>query len=151
MKLLISNLWLLFLLAVFLAGISYAVIDKPLFEAKYCFLTAVFAAIPDLIAISGIWFTRKSCTVPAIVIAVLCCAAVITAALLFFTNSDFAPARTAGIAAGLLGVLSVILCIAAFSGNTKQIVLYACCLCGILGINYVTGFLVALITGFQRA
>ena len=151
MKLLISNLWLLYLSALVLAGVMYAVIDKPLFEMKYCFLTAAFAAVPDLIALSGIRLLQKGHMIPAIIIAVLCFAAVMTAGLICVANAGYVPAGTAGIAAAVLGVLSVILCCVAFSGDPKRIVLTACCLCGMLGLNYITGFLVALTKGFQRA
>lgn len=151
MKFLISNLWLLYLAALVLAGIMYAVIDRPLFELKYCILTAAFAAVPDLIALSGIRLFQKGNMIPAVIIAMLCVAAVITAGVICFANAGYGPAGTAGIAAAVLGVLSVILCCVSFSGDPKRIILTACCLCGMLGVNYITGFLAALIMGFQRA
>ena len=145
MKFLVNNLWLLYLLSLVLAGGAYAVIGKPFFDWKYCFITAACAALPNLIAVSGIWFFRKGYMIFAVIAAVLCFAAVLAAGFLICSEFQgfYSPARCAGIAAVLLGILSVILCCAAFSGNTKQIILTACCLCGMLSADYITGYIAA--------
>ena len=101
--------------------------------------------------ISNLWLLYLSALVLAGIIAMLCFAVVITAGLIGFANADYAPAGTAGIASAVLGVLSVILCCVSFPNDPKRIILTACYLCAILAVNYITGFLVALIMGFQRA
>ena len=60
MAYLISHLWLLYLLSLILAGIAYAVIDISDLDAGDFILSAVYAVIPELIAISGIYFIVKA-------------------------------------------------------------------------------------------
>ena len=62
MTFLISHLWLLYLLAVALAGSAFAVMDKPGVEIL---ASAGYAAIPDFIAAVGIWLLRKGYMIPA--------------------------------------------------------------------------------------
>lgn len=148
MAYLISHLWLLYLLSLILAGIAYAVLDISDIDAGDILLSAIYAAIPELIAVSGIYFLRKGYMLPAIIVAVLCCIAATAAVLLFFVtakSSTYAhiPSIIIGIISGILGVLSCILCRISFTGNTTQIILTSCCLCGMISVAYMVGYLTA--------
>ena len=87
MTYLISHLWMLYLLSLILAGIAYAVIDISDLDAGDILLSAIYAVIPELIALSGIYFYRKRYMIPAVIVAVLCCIAVAAAVLLFFVTA----------------------------------------------------------------
>ncbi|WP_455530190.1 hypothetical protein [Ruminococcus sp.] len=148
MTYLVSHLWLLYLLSLILAGIAYAVIDISDLEAGDIILSAIYAVIPELIALSGIYFLRKGYMIPAVIIAVLCCIAIAAAVLLFFVttkSSTYAhiPSIITGIISGILGVVSCILCRISFAGNTTQIILTSCCLCGMISVAYMVGYLTA--------
>lgn len=148
MTYLVSHLWLLYLLSLILAGIAYAVIDISDLEAGDIILSAIYAVIPELIALSGIYFLRKGYMIPAVIIAVLCCMAIAAAVLLFFVttkSSTYAhiPSIITGIISGILGVVSCILCRISFAGNTTQIILTSCCLCGMISVAYMVGYLTA--------
>ena len=148
MTYLISHLWLLYLLSLILAGIAYAVIDIFDLDAGDILLSAIYAVIPELIAISGIYFNRKGYIIPAVIVAVLCCIAAAAAVLLFFVtakSSTYAhiPSIITGIISGILGVVSCILCRISFADNTTQIILTSCCLCGMISVAYMVGYLTA--------
>ena len=148
MAYLISHLWLLYLLSLILAGIDHAVIDISDLDAGDFILSAIYAVIPELIAISGIYFYRKGYMLPAVIDAVLCCIAFAAAVLLFFVaakSSTYAhiPSIITGIISGILGAVSCILCCATFAGNTTKIILTSCCLCGIISVAYIVGYLTA--------
>ncbi|WP_303818965.1 hypothetical protein [Ruminococcus flavefaciens] len=148
MAYLVSHLWLLYLLSLILAGIAYAVIDISDLDAGDIILSAIYAVIPELIALSGIYFLRKGYMIPAVIIAVLCCIAVAAAVLLFFVtakSSTYAhiPSIITGIISGILDVVSCILCRISFTGNTTQIILTSCCLCGMISVAYMVGYLTA--------
>ncbi len=148
MTYLVSHLWLLYLLSLILAGIAYAVIDISDLEAGDIILSAIYAVIPELIALSGIYFLRKGYMIPAVIIAVLCCISIAAAVLLFFVttkSSTYAhiPSIITGIISGILGVVSCILCRISFAGNTTQIILTSCCLCGMISVAYMVGYLTA--------
>jgi len=148
MTYLVSHLWLMYLLSLILAGIAYAVIDISDFDAGDFILSAIYAVIPELIAISGIYFYRKGYMIPAMIDAVLCCIASAAAVLLFFVtakSSTYAhiPSIITAIISGILGVVSCILCRISFAGNTTQIILTSCCLCGMISVAYITGYLTA--------
>lgn len=148
MAYLISHLWLLYLLSLILAGIAYAVIDIFDLDAGDFILSAVYAVIPELIAISGIYFYRKGYMIPAVIDAVLCCIATAAAVLLFFVTSKSStyahiPSIVFGIITGILCVASCILCCATFAGNASQIILTSCCLCGMISVAYMVGYLTA--------
>jgi hypothetical protein len=148
MAYLISHLWLLYLLSLILAGIAYTVIDISDLDAGDILLSAIYAVIPELIAISGIYFYRKGYIIPAVIVAVLCCIAAAAAVLLFFVtakSSTYAhiPSIITGIISGILGAVSCILCRISFTGNTKQIILTSCCLCGMISVAYMVGYLTA--------
>lgn len=148
MAYLISHLWLLYLFSLILAGIAYAVIDISDLDAGDIFLSAIYAAIPELIAISGIYFYRKGYIIPTVIVAVLCCIAAAAAVLLFFVTRrsrtyDHIPSTVCGISAAILGVVSCILCGVTFAGNTTQLILTSCCLCGMISVAYMVGYLTA--------
>jgi hypothetical protein len=148
MAYLISHLWLLYLLSLILAGIAYAVIDISDLAIGDILLSTIYAAIPELIAVSGIYFYRKGLIIPAVIAAVLCSIAAAAAVLLFFVtvkSSTYAhiPSIITGIISGILGVVSCILCRTSFAGNTSQIILTSCCLCGMISVAYMVGYLTA--------
>jgi hypothetical protein len=148
MAYLISHLWLLYLLSLILAGIAYAVIDISDLAIGDILLSTIYAAIPELIAVSGIYFYRKGFIIPAVIVAVLCCIAATAAVMLFFVtakSSTYAhiPSIITAIISGILGVVSCILCRISFAGNTTQIILTSCCLCGIISVAYMVGYLTA--------
>jgi hypothetical protein len=148
MAYLISHLWLLYLLSLILAGIAYAVIDIFDLDAGDFILSAIYAVIPELIAISGICFYRKGYMIPAVIVAVLCCIAAAVTVLLFFVtvkSSTYAhiPSIVTGIISGILGVVSCIFCRISFAGNASQIILTSCCLCGMISVAYIVGYLTA--------
>ncbi|SHM38994.1 hypothetical protein [Ruminococcus flavefaciens] len=148
MAYLVSHLWLLYLLSLILAGIAYAVIDISDLSIGDFILSAIYAAIPELIAISSIYFYRKGYLILAVIVAVLCCIAAAAAVLLFFVtakSSTYAhiPSIITGIISGILGVVSCILCRFSFAGNTTQIILTSCCLCGMISVAYMIGYLTA--------
>lgn len=148
MAYLVSHLWLLYLLSLILAGIAYAVIDISDFDAGDFILSAIYAAIPELIALSGLLLFRKGYIIPAVIAAVLCCITAAAAVLLFFVtakSSTYAhiPSIITGIISGILGVVSCILCRISFAGNTTQIILTSCCLCGMISVAYMAGYLTA--------
>lgn len=149
MTYLISHLWMLYLLSLILAGIAYAVIDISDLDAGDILLSVIYAVIPELIALSGIYFYRKGYMILAAIVAVLCCIAAAAAVLLFFAtvkSSTYAhiPSIITGIISGILGVVSCILCRISFAGNTTQIILTSCCLCGMISVAYMVGYLMAL-------
>ena len=155
MAYIISHLWLLYLLSLALAGIAYIVIDIPDLEPACCFVSAFYAAVPDLIAVSGLWFFNKGYNVPAIIVAILCCIAVAAAVFIFLADSKshtygYLPSKIAGIAAGILGVVSVVFCSISFTGSIPQIILTSCCLCGMISAAYITGYLTALGKGMGK-
>lgn len=148
MAYLVSHLWLLYLLSLILVGIAYAVIDISDLDAGDIILSAIYAVIPEIIALSGIYFLRKGYMIPAVIIAVLCCIAVAAAVLLFFVttkSSTYAhiPSIVFDIITGVLCVSSCILCGVTFVGNTTQIILTSCCLCGMISVAYMVGYLTA--------
>lgn len=148
MAYLISHLWLLYLLSLILAGIAYAVIDISDLSIGDFLLSAIYAAIPELIALSGIYFYRKGYIIPTVIVAVLCCIAAAAAVLLFFVTRrsltyDHIPSKVCGISAAILGVVSCILCGISYAGNTTQIILTSCCLCGMISVAYMVGYLTA--------
>lgn len=155
MTYLLSHLWLLYLLVLLLAAIEYAVIGKPSFDAASCLYAAMFAAVPELIAVSGIYFCQRGNMLPAFLIAGLCCLTFAAAVWLFRAESKYRayphlPARAAGIASLLLCVLSVILCGISCAGDLTQIIVTACCLCGMIGAAYITGYLTAFGSGMGK-
>ena len=95
MTYLVSHLWLLYLISVVLAGIAYLVIDQPGVDIL---VSAAYAAIPDLIAVCGLWYFQNGNMIPAVMIAVLCCFAAAAAVWLFWAtckNSNHLPAKAA--------------------------------------------------------
>ncbi|MCR4643806.1 MAG: hypothetical protein K5695_00150 [Oscillospiraceae bacterium] len=147
MTFLVSHLWILYLLAVALAGITFAVMDKPGFEI----LASVgYAAIPDFIAAVGIWFLQKGYLIPAGIVAVLCCVATVLAFWLFWNGGighTHEPSKMAGVAAGILCVIAVVLCCVTFAGDLPQILVTSCCLCGMISVAYGCGYVVAFAKG----
>ncbi len=148
MAYLISHLWLLYLLSLILSGTAYAVIDISDLAIGDFLLSAIYAVIPELIAVSGIYFYRKGYMIPAAIVAVLCCIAVAAAVLLFFVTAKSStythiPSIITGIISGIVGVVSCILCRISFAGNTTQIILTSCCLCGMISVAYMVGYLTA--------
>ena len=147
---LVSHLWLLYPLSLVLAVIAYTVIDIHAIHPVCCLESAVYAAIPDLIAVSGLWCYNKEHVIPAIIIAILCCAATGAAVWFFWADSkshDHFPVKVAGIAAVILCIIAVILCSVSFAGNLFQILLTSCCLCGMISIAYIFGYLIAFAKG----
>ena len=147
MTYLVSHLWLLYLLSILLAGIVLAVIDKPGVDML---TSAAYAAIPDLIALSGLWCFQKGHMLPAVIVAVLCCVVVAAAIWLFWVGSirhDHLPSKLAGIAAGILCIMAVVLCCVSFAGDLPKILLTSCCLCGMVGVAYSCGYLTAFARG----
>ncbi|MBR3760347.1 MAG: hypothetical protein IKK47_05090 [Ruminococcus sp.] len=148
MTYLFSHLWLMYLLSLIITSIAYAVIDIYNTDAGDILLSAIYAVIPELIAISGIYFYRKGYMIPAVIDAVLCCIATAAAVLLFFVTSKSStyahiPSIVFGIITGILCVASCILCCATFAGNASQIILTSCCLCGMISVAYIVGYLTA--------
>lgn len=128
MTYLFSHLWLMYLLSLIITSIAYAVIDIYNIDAGDILLSAIYAAFPELIAISGIYFYRKGYIIPAVIVAALCCIVTAAAVLLFFVtakSSTYAhiPSIITGIISGILGAVSCILCRISFTGNTSQIIL----------------------------
>ena len=128
MTYLFSHLWLMYLLSLILAGIAYAVIDIYNIDAGDILLSAIYAAFPELIAISGIYFYQKGHMISAVIVAILSCILSAAAVLLFFVtakSSTYAhiPSIITGIISGILGAVSCILCRISFTGNTSQIIL----------------------------
>ena len=150
MNYLTSHTWLLYLLSLLLAVITYTVIDIPEFKAPFCLTAAAYAAVPDLIAVSGIRFYQKGHMIPAIIISLLCCIAFAAAVLLFLADCrahDFLPAKAVGICAGVLCILTTLLCCISFAGDPRRIVITSCCLCGMVSTAYITGYLTAFAKG----
>lgn len=155
MAYLISHLWLLYLLSLALAGIAYIVIDIHDLEPVSCLISAFYAAIPELIAVSGLWFFNKGYNILAIIVAVLCCIAVVAAVFLFWADSKshayvYLPSKVVGIAACILGIVAVIICSISFKDNIPQIILTSCCMCGMISVAYITGYLTAFGKGMGK-
>ena len=156
MAYLVSHLWLLYLLSLALAVIAYIVIDIHDLEHICCLISAFYAAIPELIAVSGLWFFSMGYKVPAMIVAVFCCIAAAAAVFMFWADSrshthGYPPSKAAGIAAAILGVVSVIFCVISFAGNIPQIILTSCCMCGMISAAYITGYLTAFGNGMGKS
>lgn len=148
MTYLFSHLWLMYLLSLIITSIAYAVIDIYNIDAGDILLSAIYAAFPELIAISGIYFYQKGHMISAVIVAILSCILSAAAVWLFLTtakNSTYAhiPSIVFGIITGILCVASCILCCATFAGNASQIILTSCCLCGMISVAYIVGYLTA--------
>lgn len=153
---LISHLWMLYLISLILAGIAYAVVDISALDAGDIIISAIYASIPDLIAISGIYLYQKGHIIPALIVAVLCCIAAVAAVLLFRVTTKSSkythiPSKVTGIAAGILAVVSCILCVISFAGNIAQIIITSCCLFGMISVAYIAGYLTAFGKGMSSS
>lgn len=150
MTYLVSHLWLLYLLSIVLSVITYTVIDIHDLNPVCCLGAAAYAAIPDLIAILGIWCFQKEYIVPAIIISILSCVATGAAVWLFWADSksrDHLPVKVTWIASVIMCIVALIICCISFAGNLPWILLTSCCFCGMICIAYIFGYLTAFAKG----
>ena len=150
MTYLVSHLWLLFLLSLVMSVIAYTVIDIHDPDPVNCLVAAAYAAIPNFIAVFGLWCFQKKHILPAIIIAILSCAATGAAVWLFLADSkshDHLPVKVTGIASVILCIIVLILCSVSFAGNLPQILLTSCCFCSMISVAYLFGYLTAFAKG----
>ena len=145
-----SHLWLLYLISLVLASLAYTVIDIHSLDPVCCVEAAGYAAVPDIIVVFGLWLLKREHMIPATIIAVLCCLVTAFAVWIFWADSksnDIFSVKLTAIVAGIMCIIAFILCFVCFAGNLSKILLTSCCLCGMISIAYIFGYLIAFAKG----
>lgn len=132
MSFLLSHIWLPYLLALALIFLAFF-FDLGGIEVL------LYAALLNLIPVLGLWCIRRGYMIPAVIIAILCCAVLLLAAwsIREAVKAYDKKMKAAGAVIGLIAVISTILCCISSSGQILQTVLAVCCLFGMLGVVYI--------------
>ena len=132
MPFLLSHIWLPYLLALALIFLAFF-FDLGSIEIL------LYTAVVNLIPLLGLWCIRRGYLIPAVIIAILCCAALLFAlwgireAVIAYDKKM----KAAGVVIGLIAVISTVLCCISSAGQTLQTVLAVCCLFGMLCVVYI--------------
>ena len=132
MPFLLSHIWLPYLLALALIFLAF-------FFKLGSIEVLLYAALLNLIPVLGLWCIRRGYLIPAVIIAILCCA-VLLFALWGIREAVIAydkKMKAAGAVIGLIAVISTVLCCISSAGQTLQTVLAVCCLFGMLSVVYI--------------
>ncbi|MEE3403186.1 MAG: hypothetical protein VZR73_03780 [Acutalibacteraceae bacterium] len=132
MSFLLSHIWLPYLLALALIFLAFF-FDLGGIEVL------LYTAVVNLIPVLGLWCIRRGYMIPAVIIAILCCAVLLLAAwgIREAVKAYDKKMKAAGAVIGLISVISTILCCISSSGQILQTVLAVCCLFGMLGVVYI--------------
>jgi hypothetical protein len=132
MSFLLSHIWLPYLLALALIFLAFF-FDLGGIEVL------LYAALLNLIPVLGLWCIRRGYMIPAVIIAILCCAVLLLAAwgIREAVKAYDKKMKAAGAVIGLIAVISTILCCISSSGQILQTVLAVCCLFGMLCVVYI--------------
>lgn len=132
MSFLLSHIWLPYLLALALIFLAFF-LDLGGIEVL------LYTAVVNLIPVLGLWCIRRGYMIPAVIIAILCCAVLLLAAwgIREAVKAYDKKMKAAGAVIGLIAVISTILCCISSSGQILQTVLAVCCLFGMLGVVYI--------------
>ncbi len=132
MSFLLSHIWLPYLLALALIFLAFF-FDLGGIEVL------LYTAVVNLIPVLGLWCIRRGYMIPAVIIAILCCAVLLLAAwgIREAVKAYDKKMKAAGAVIGLIAVISTILCCISSSGQILQTVLAVCCLFGMLGVVYI--------------
>ena len=132
MSFLLSHIWLPYLLALALIFLAFF-FDLGGIEVL------LYTAVVNLIPVLGLWCIRRGYMIPAVIIAILCCAVLLLAAwgIREAVKAYDKKMKAAGAVIGLIAVISTILCCISSSGQILQTVLAVCCLFGMLGLVYI--------------
>lgn len=132
MSFLLSHIWLPYLLALALIFLAFF-FDLGGIEVL------LYTAVVNLIPVLGLWCIRRGYMIPAVIIAILCCAVLLLAAwgIREAVKAYDKKMKAAGAVIGLIAVISTILCCISSSGQILQTVLAVCCLFGMLGVVYM--------------
>ena len=132
MPFLLSHIWLPYLLALALIFLAFF-FDLGSIEIL------LYTAVVNLIPLLGLWCIRRGYLIPAVIIAILCCA-VLLFALWGIREAVIAydkKMKAAGAVIGLIAVIRTVLCCISSAGQTLQTVLAVCCLFGMLSVVYI--------------
>lgn len=136
---LLSHLPLLYVLSLFLTAVINTVFCGKLSPGK-CIYAVLYAALPELIPVLGLWCIHRGYTVPAVIIAAICILAVAAAVLILIYTKD-SRVTVCGIAAGLLTAAA---CFMSPAEGLLSVILVSCCLAGMTAAAYVIGFCLEL-------
>lgn len=131
MHFLLSHIWLPYLLALLLIFIAF-------FFRLGSLEVLLFAAAFDLVPVPGFWCIRRGHMIPAVILAVLCLAALLPAAW-GVREAIRAYDKKLKAGAAVLGAVAFIvtlLCGVSSGGQVLQTVLAVCCLYGMLSVVY---------------
>lgn len=145
MLFLLSHLWLLYLISLILMFGVVLIVDHGGCDAL------LYHAVLEVIPVAGLWCVRRGYTIPAFVIAVICCIAVLAAVLVLLLSIITLELKMAagGIISAVLIYLAVSDCVKAFPAQNVQIFLIAACIGGMLGIIYVLWYFMELGKGMS--
>ncbi len=132
MLFLLSHIWLPYVLALALIFLAFF-FDLGGIEVL------LYTAVVNLVPVLGLRCIRQGYMIPAVIIAILCCA-VLLFALWGIREAVIAydkKMKAAGAVIGLIAVISTVLCCISSAGQILQTVLAVCCLFGMLSVVYV--------------
>ena len=132
MPFLLSHIWMPYVLALALIFLAFF-FDLGGIEVL------LYAALLDLIPVLGLRCICRGYLMPAVIIAILCCAVLLLAAwgIREAVKANDKKMKAAGAVIGLIAVISTILCCISSAGQILQTVLAVCCLFGMLGVVYI--------------
>ena len=132
MPFLLSHIWLPYLLALALIFLAF-------FFKLGSIEVLLYAALLNLIPVLGLWCICRGYWIPAVIIAILCCAVLLLAAwgVREAVKAYDKKMKAAGAVIGLIAVISTVLCCISSAGQTLQTVLAVCCLFGMLSVVYI--------------
>ena len=132
MPFLLSHIWLPYVLALALICIAF-------FFKLGSIEVLLYAALLNLIPVLGLWCIRQEYLIPAVIIAILCCAVLLLAVWGIWeaVKAYDKKMKAAGAVIGLIAVISTFLCCISSAGDILQTVLAVCCLFGMLSVVYI--------------
>lgn len=132
MPFLLSHIWLPYVFALVLICIAF-------FFDLGCLEILLYTAVVNLIPVLGLWCIRRGYWIPAVIIAILCCAVLLLAVwgIREAVKAYDKKMKAAGAVIGLIAVISTVLCCISSAGQTMQTVLAVCCLFGMLSMVYI--------------
>ena len=132
MSFLLSHIWLPYVLALALIFLAF-------FFDLGCLEMLLYTAVVNLVPVLGLWCIRRGYLIPAVIIAIICCAALLMAAwgIREAVIAYDKKMKAASAVIGLIAVISTILCCISSAGQTLQTVLAICCIFGMLSVVYI--------------
>ena len=132
MPFLLSHIWMPYVFALVLIFLAFF-FDLGSIEIL------LYTAVVNLIPLLGLWCIHRSYLIPAVIIAILCCAALLLAAwgIREAVKAYDKKMKAAGAVIGLIAVISTFLCCISSAGDILQTVLAVCCLFGMLSVVYI--------------